>query len=550
MNQRRSTWRYQNTLLFGISGAVVVFVNFSCRPLKSASSTRDAAVEATSWSQLQEQRQHAREHYFVDQRAATQAFQNTPVGFDGMPALIVALLPTILPDLWNPVAAERYTGMHWVEGAFPFELHLGDENRGALSTLGFSCASCHMGRIKVGDREQTILGGPNTQIDVAGFRHLVWRSVNDPRLTAENLIVALKQKQPGWLYGLDQLARETEEVKIFEVNAQVLVAALKKSINDREDMVQRILGRYTYKDAAHLVNGRIPGSLDAFGFTVLALLIPTDFASKSQQEQVRIAGTLLPPQPPMVDIMNVWGQGAKELAQWDGNIRAKLMRNLGAELGVIGDPAKVNFANAQMATEFVANMPPPVYPFNVDLQKAERGSLIFSKACKRCHESGAFISLEILGVDGNRARGLSKESRRGLIAGLRAACSNKYLPECNVADDDILVDRSDRPGYLSPPLTGIWARAPYLHNGSVPTLYHMLIPKERPAQFNRGSTHFDEVKVGFAYGIDPAVGVTFDTTWPGFSNRGHEDPDIFFSGFDFSVNLDARDELLEYLKTL
>ncbi len=53
-------------------------------------------------------------------------------------------------------------------------------------------------------------------------------------------------------------------------------------------------------------------------------------------------------------------------------------------------------------------------------------------------------------------------------------------------------------GYTSRPLTGIWATAPYLHNGSIPTLYDLLSPvKERPITFWTGSNEFDPVKVGF-----------------------------------------------------
>lgn len=75
--------------------------------------------------------------------------------------------------------------------------------------------------------------------------------------------------------------------------------------------------------------------------------------------------------------------------------------------------------------------------------------------------------------------------------------------------------------YKPRPLAGLWASAPFLHNGSVPTLYDLLSPAEdRPAQFRVGSREFDPVKVGLAPAGDPYW--VFDVTEEGNSNRGHE----------------------------
>ncbi len=52
-------------------------------------------------------------------------------------------------------------------------------------------------------------------------------------------------------------------------------------------------------------------------------------------------------------------------------------------------------------------------------------------------------------------------------------------------------------GYANMPLDGLWLRAPYLHNGSVPTLRALLFPEERPAVFYRGYDVYDWTNVGF-----------------------------------------------------
>ena len=94
--------------------------------------------------------------------------------------------------------------------------------------------------------------------------------------------------------------------------------------------------------------------------------------------------------------------------------------------------------------------------------------------------------------------------------------------------------------YKARPLNGIWATAPYLHNGSVPTLADLLKPSsERPKRFHVGSRKFDPIKVGFE---DDDSFPVFDTEQDGNRNQGHE----FAAGLDES----QRQDLLEYLKSL
>ncbi|MFJ2545268.1 di-heme-cytochrome C peroxidase [Pseudomonas sp. NPDC087612] len=98
--------------------------------------------------------------------------------------------------------------------------------------------------------------------------------------------------------------------------------------------------------------------------------------------------------------------------------------------------------------------------------------------------------------------------------------------------------------YKARPLTGIWATAPYLHNGSVPTLYDLLLPAEqRPSRFKTGSTRFDPQKVGFIDAFGPGSPFTYDTSLPGNFNVGHD-----YGASSFSD--DERYALVEYMKTL
>jgi hypothetical protein len=100
-------------------------------------------------------------------------------------------------------------------------------------------------------------------------------------------------------------------------------------------------------------------------------------------------------------------------------------------------------------------------------------------------------------------------------------------------------------GYQAVLLDGIWLRAPYLHNGSVPTLIDLLaLPKDRPRKFYRGYDVFDPVNVGFvSTGAEAArLGFEYDTSVPGNSNQGHT--------YGTELSEEQKRALVEFLKTL
>jgi cytochrome c peroxidase len=118
--------------------------------------------------------------------------------------------------------------------------------------------------------------------------------------------------------------------------------------------------------------------------------------------------------------------------------------------------------------------------------------------------------------------------------------------------DAVLEDRAAAQGYVAPPLDGVWATAPYFHNGSVPTLWHVLHPAERPVAWRRSPTGYDAARMGLEVEardappdgtLAPAERRTwFDTRKPGKSAAGHDFPD--------ALSEPAKAAVLEYLKTL
>lgn len=111
------------------------------------------------------------------------------------------------------------------------------------------------------------------------------------------------------------------------------------------------------------------------------------------------------------------------------------------------------------------------------------------------------------------------------------------LQRCLTDDNELLA-------YKARPLDGIWATAPYLHNGSVPSLYDLMLPAaQRPRSFKTGTRQYDPVNVGFVTGAAPGNDFTFDTGLRGNSNMGHD----YGVG---SLNETDRRALVEYMKTL
>ena len=196
---------------------------------------------------------------------------------------------------------------------------------------------------------------------------------------------------------------------------------------------------------------------------------------------------------------------------------------------------------------WIESLRPPQYTGTIDRGLARIGRQVFRTNCGSCHGSyGAnrsypqrVVPLETIGTDPTRLNALSLKHRRWM----RDGWLSRY------GKDNVVLEPN---GYLAPPLDGIWATAPYLHNGSVPTLWHLLHPAKRPAVWTRSSDAFDHARVGFVFDeFDklPASARTprqrrayFDTTKRGKSAAGHLFPD--------KLTEPQKRAVLEFLKTL
>ena len=192
---------------------------------------------------------------------------------------------------------------------------------------------------------------------------------------------------------------------------------------------------------------------------------------------------------------------------------------------------------------YIRSIEPPPYPEVIDNTLAERGRTVFEANCSVCHGTyGAdptypnlLIDLETIGTDAELAQSYILNKR--------------FLDLYNeswFASPPHAARLETEPGYVAPPLDGIWATAPYFHNGSVPTLADVLDSRNRPTYWKRtfDTSAYDYEKVGWVYTRETAGGprTIYDTTLPAHGNQGHVFGDV--------LDTDDRRAVIEYLKTL
>jgi mono/diheme cytochrome c family protein len=200
---------------------------------------------------------------------------------------------------------------------------------------------------------------------------------------------------------------------------------------------------------------------------------------------------------------------------------------------------------------WIASLEPPRWPGTIDASLAAAGKTVFTAHCASCHGAygpdGSYperlVPIDEIGTDRVRLDSLTSKER----AELNASWFGHFG-----ADGQEIADRAAGTGYVAPPLDGVWATAPYFHNGSVPTLWHVLHPSQRPTVWRRTPTGYDETRVGLEVEeleslpdgkLLPSVRRQyFDTRKPGKSSAGHDFPD--------ALSEDEKTAVLEYLKTL
>lgn len=212
---------------------------------------------------------------------------------------------------------------------------------------------------------------------------------------------------------------------------------------------------------------------------------------------------------------------------------------------------EATFADIQA---YLLSLEAPKYPFPIDRALAARGAVLFEETCAKCHGTygekwtypNRIVPLDVIGTDRRRFDGISRAFGEHY--------NKSWFGEEKRGNQPVKARTSD--GYQAPPLDGVWATAPYFHNGSSPTIHDVLNSRSRPKIFTRSyrtcAEDYDQVKLGWKVrvldqGADGSLSryesrKIYDTAQPGRGNAGHTFGDHFTDA--------ERRAVIEYLKTL
>jgi len=319
---------------------------------------------------------------------------------------------------------------------------------------------------------------------------------------------------------------------------------------------------------------------------------------------------LAPVKPPFL-----WNAPQGSWTQWSAVLQDPITRNFGETQGVYLPmdltsktpeeglfDSNARLLNLQKIEELLDHLAPPKWPEEVlgkiDRAKAAQGKALFAERCQECHNSYPYIWTEPnkygkrfieVGIVPQKYVGTDPMQFEDFLPFVLTAQLAPYLPgpfkDKPLAPTPVLseavgaqglfgtaekklhltpeetvrlhgyrelpIPRPQENSYKAAPRDGIWAEGPYLHNGSVPNLYEMLIPaKERTKKFYVGR-EFDPVKVGVDTSGNSGK-FLFDTTEVGNSNAGHsfENGPLGNGVIGPLLTDQERWALIEYLKSI
>ncbi|RYY98027.1 MAG: c-type cytochrome, partial [Chitinophagaceae bacterium] len=218
---------------------------------------------------------------------------------------------------------------------------------------------------------------------------------------------------------------------------------------------------------------------------------------------------------------------------------------MASNLLTTGDTSESRIVDEHMPDllAYLYTLEAPKYPKAVDKTAAAKGKAIFQKNCSSCH-----------GTYG------AKDSYPNLLIPASIIQTDSLLYASNYSTPQFVgwfnkswFTQGDHParlepfaGYIAPPLDGIWITAPYLHNGSVPTLEGVLNSSARPRYWSRNfkKPQYNYESPGWVYTKEAKAGKPeiYNTDLPGYGNRGHY--------FGDQLTDTERRYVIEYLKTL
>ena len=534
-----------------------------------------------------------------------QWFYNTPQGSEIMPyAWILALEQKVSTESFlSPANIERFRYLPRKKSASnPDGLPVGwvkATDSAGKDWFGLTCAACHTGQVAY-----TVPStGKTVEIRIDGAPTLA-----DFNLMNEDLVAAMQ----ATLDDPDKFSRFAQAV-LQTGDSEAARSALRGELA-QETAALRTRNEINKADV-HYGFGRI----DAIGFIF----------NQTLSTLPGIPANAKPSDAP-ASYPFIWGTDQSNVVQWTGfaaneDGAGTLIRNGGEVIGVYGKvvltesnsyDSSLMIENLGKLENWVRELNSPPWPEgifpNIDRAKAAAGEKLYAQLCASCHQviprdkaikagyKAVITPLQEVDTDptelcnmANRQYEAGVYEGKKMVAGLVGDKipnpTTGLAPLINAVtgslrdhpleslkafyDEHATFSGSGGPniaGYKGRPLNGIWATAPYLHNGSIPNLYEILLPaSERSKTFVLGSRQYDPVKVG--YSMDQPTTATdytpfvFDTGIKGNWNRGHEygtcvpinSKDCDGKSFSFPPKPDCKPltdeqrwQLVEYMKTL
>lgn len=432
----------------------------------------------------------------------------------GFPYWIWRVLPEVCAD-HLPGDGYESLGMLFEAGK---DLPVGVSKRRVtgIDRVFLNCAVCHTNTVRDTSESapRVIVGMPANSLDLMAFEQFFFSCAADARFSPEHILPAIEAAGAD----LDLLDRYL----VYPLAVMLM-----------RDQVLMLRKRFEFVDRQPAWG---PGRVDTFNSAKVIFNFP--LAQATPQELIGAS-----------DFPSIWNQRPRQGMQlhWDGNNTRVEERNRSAAFGTGATPPTLDRESLRRTEAWLLDAQPPAWPYgDPDAALLSQGRELYRRYCADCHgASGSDFSGSRVGkvvpieeIDTDRYR---------LDSYTRDLALNQSMLYAGYGDERFSHFRKTN-GYANMPLDGLWLRAPYLHNGSVPTLRDLLERAEnRPVTFYRGNDLYDRERVGFVADAGSDGGRSFflfDTRLAGNSNRGHE-------GRAYGTDLSAPEKraLIEYLKS-
>jgi mono/diheme cytochrome c family protein len=425
----------------------------------------------------------------------------------GIPYWIFYVLPRVFPEKLPGAGGYASLGVPWEQGQ---ELPVGFTKK----TIGFprvanNCAVCHTAtyRTKPNENPTFVTAAPGHTTNVEAFFRYLVDCAKDPRFNADTLMHEI-----NLVTDLDLIDQALYRFLVIPIT--------KKRLLEREAQFAWIY-RKDFPEWG-------PGRDDAMNLTKY-------FMIKQPMDN-----TFGPTDMPSIWNLHKYKPEKGMFLNFAGDSHDPYSVIMDSAMGLLGAAPHDKDAflgHVKWLDQYLAAARGPKFPFPIDDAKATRGKVVFDANCAQCHASertGTRIPVTEVGTDRNRLESWNKQA---------AIAANKVVKDMGLERKGLVEETLD--GYIAAFLDGIWLRAPYLHNGSVPSLRDLLEPVEqRPKLFFRGYDVYDPVKGGFiTHGPEAErAGMRYQVSEKGNSNQGHT--------YGTTLSAEEKDLLVEYLKTL